>query len=365
MKRSRNIRWSQLKVGIFVFISLSFLVLFILQSGSGFDVFKKKVHVKLNLNSANGLKEGDPVRMSGIDIGNVESISFPKRRDISGVEVVLTIDEEARGRIRLDSMAKIGTVGLLGNKFIEITPSYLNKSVIGEGKEIIGISESDFDRAFYTASNSLKALNKSLTGLEKMLNLLVSGEGSIGKLVNDPVLFDDTVSVIKKINTLIGEIQRGKGSVGRLFTEDSFHNVLLSTSKNADNFFQTLNKGNLSRLSKDKKIYADLKSFVKSSKVLMETLKKGNITRISEDERIYENILSLSQNADKLVKKLHKGNGTAARLINEDELYQEVKTFMYNANNLMKDTTTLVGNINFLVKDIKNNPGRYVTISVF
>ncbi|MBI5027049.1 MAG: MCE family protein [Nitrospirae bacterium] len=333
MKKSKDIAWSQMKVGIFVIASLAIFMIFVFQVGRGITIFSKKSQLSLYLDSASGLKVGDVVRVSGIDVGNVKSIRFPESASKKGVEVEMVIDREAMQRIRADSVAIIGTIGLLGDRYIEITAGDVSQPEIKDKEVIKGVGESDIDRTLSMASASLNALNRTLKQLEEVLDMITSGEGSVGRLFSDPKLYDEASMLLKKSKNLIENVEKGRGTMGKFVVDDTVYNNLLSTSKKADQVFERLNTGNLAKLSDDKEIYNDLKSFFQKSNIFIQKLDQG------------------SEKADSIIEGLRRGEGSAGKLLKDDKLYEEAMTFFKNADEL--------------VKDIKENPRRYFKFSLF
>jgi len=333
MKKSKDIGWSQMKVGIFVIASLAIFMVFVLQVDRGIAIFSKKSQLSLHLDSASGLKVGDVVRVSGINVGNIKSIRFPESAAEKGVEVEMVIDREAMQRIRADSVATIGTIGLLGDRYIEIAPGDVSQPEIKDKGVIKRVGESDIDRTISMASASLHALNRTLKQLEEILGLITRGEGSVGRLFSDPNLYDEASMLLKSGKNLIENVEKGRGTMGKFMVDDTAYNSLLSTLKKADQVFERLNTGNLAKLSDDKEIYNELKSFFQKSNVFIQKLDQS------------------SEKADSILEGLRRGEGSAGKLLKDDKLYEEAMIFFKNANEL--------------VKDIEENPSKYFKFSLF
>ena len=119
MPRTRSLAWSELKIGIVsvVALALAMLMIFLLGSGSGF--FWERYSVKVMFDNIAGLKAGAPVRIAGVEVGSVADVKFIGEK----VDVTVEIGEEHQGRVTTASRATLGTVSLLGEGAVDITPA--------------------------------------------------------------------------------------------------------------------------------------------------------------------------------------------------------------------------------------------------
>src|SRR5215217_8145788 len=122
MKRSTFITWDQLKVGVLVLVALAILTVAIFQLGEAANLFAKRYELIIYLANSNGLRVGGQVTVAGQLAGAVNSIDFlPVDEDTTkNIKVVLSIDEQLREQIRGDSRGKVRTMGLLGDKTVDI-----------------------------------------------------------------------------------------------------------------------------------------------------------------------------------------------------------------------------------------------------
>ena len=116
MPSQKQLKWSQLKVGLTVLAACVTLGLLIfLMSGTG-GLFTSKIQLKSYFDNANGLREGAPVRLSGVDIGNVSSILVVRDRtkQLTPVEVTMKVSTRYIFNLRKDSLTLLSTAGVLG-----------------------------------------------------------------------------------------------------------------------------------------------------------------------------------------------------------------------------------------------------------
>ncbi|HAJ57113.1 MAG TPA: hypothetical protein DCL35_05015 [Candidatus Omnitrophica bacterium] len=182
----------ELQVGIFVFIGLLILSWFVLWIGD-FKIIKHGYHVKVSFGFANGIKVGAPLRLAGVDVGEVKEIKLT--RDDGGKTVVyLTTWLDSEIQIPKDSRAWVNTLGLLGEKYLEVIPGKDYEDIMKEGDVLVGedptsvqeVTDLAKDIALQ-AKDTLSSLQTTLTSL----NGILDGKGTIGKLFTDETLYSD------------------------------------------------------------------------------------------------------------------------------------------------------------------------------
>jgi phospholipid/cholesterol/gamma-HCH transport system substrate-binding protein len=137
-----------LVVGAFVVVALAAAGFALLSLGSGSGLFRPRYRLVSYFENVQGLVAGAPVRLAGKDVGTVESVSFaPLEGNLPPVRAVLQIEASVQGRIRSDSLASIGTIGLLGDKYVEISMGTVSGRVLRGGDEIRSISPVDLNEA--------------------------------------------------------------------------------------------------------------------------------------------------------------------------------------------------------------------------
>ncbi|MFA4988966.1 MAG: MlaD family protein, partial [Candidatus Omnitrophota bacterium] len=172
----------ELKVGIFVSIGLAVFVIFILSIG-GFKTWSSGYRINLRFNFVNGVKVGAPVRFAGVDVGEVKDVrlNFVPEDNCSRVNLNVWIKEDIK--IPADSTVWVNTLGLLGEKYVEIMPGSDYASLLGEGQFLIGVDPLPMHQIFRNAENILHSLDE---GLERINNK----EGSLGKFIYDDAIYN-------------------------------------------------------------------------------------------------------------------------------------------------------------------------------
>jgi phospholipid/cholesterol/gamma-HCH transport system substrate-binding protein len=360
MKRSDNIAWSQVKVGIFIILALIFLAGGILIMGEETKLFTHKGEVSVIMTDVAGLKEGAPVWLAGVDVGAVTRISFERPKQSNEVEVDLEVDRDALKKIGPDSIITVKTRGLMGEKYVDITPSRVYSEV--PPKRLVGTQLPKLDDVILKAGTAFDTLNGIIAGMDK-------GEGSFGKLLKDPKLYDNFSNLTLKLDSFMAQVNQGQGTLGKLTNSSESYDKMMSILNRAD---QTLNdiqhsEGTINKLIYDRKLYDKLVALADKSVQAADDVRELNKKMTSHDSTIgmllgdrefYDKGMSLLERADNSVKafeeiadRVNRGEGTAGKLISEQELYNRLNA--------------MVENVNALVNDFKEHPKRYLKFSIF
>ena len=172
----------ELKVGIFVFFGLVLLVVFILSIG-GFKTWSSGYRVSVNFNFVNGVKVGAPVRFSGVDVGEVKKVelSFLPQENRSNVSLQIWLRNNIK--IPADSSVWVNTLGLLGEKYVEIMPGTNYSDCLKANQSLTGRDPLPMHQIFNRAESILHNLDDGIARI-------VNKEGSLGKLIYDDDMYN-------------------------------------------------------------------------------------------------------------------------------------------------------------------------------
>ena len=360
MKRSDNIGWSQLKAGVFIIFALLFFAGGILLMGEKTKFFVPKGKLSVIMTDVAGLKPGAPVWLAGVDVGIVTDIHFEKPYNTNEVEIVLQIEQNAMKKISKDSVITIKTRGLMGEKYVDITPSRYITEV--PETRLYGTQMTKLDDVMQKAGKAFDKLNQSLDKINR-------GEGTLGRIATDTKLYDNLVGLTTELKSFAGTINRGEGTLGRLNRSSEPYDRLMSILDKTDVAIEDIqsSQGTLSQLLHDRELYDKMVALADQSKQAAEDVRElekritspdGTFGKLLEDREFYDKGMALMERADSsvksfedLVNKVNRGEGTVGRLVSDRELYD-------NMNKMMDQ-------MNLLVRDIKENPRRYLKFSVF
>jgi phospholipid/cholesterol/gamma-HCH transport system substrate-binding protein len=181
----------ELKVGIFVFIGLAILVVFVLSIG-GFKTWRSGYRVNLIFNFVNGVKLGAPVRFAGVDVGEVKKINLQHKPQQNHTNVCLEVWIRDTVHLPADSTVWINTLGLLGEKYVEIMPGKDYANTIKENQFLVGVDPVASQELYSKAENILANLD---IGIAK----IVDKEGTLGKLLYDDEIYNELDAFITDV----------------------------------------------------------------------------------------------------------------------------------------------------------------------
>ncbi len=181
----------ELKVGIFVFIGLVILVIFILSIG-GFKTWSSGYHINLSFNFVNGIKVGAPVRFAGVDVGEVKRIKLEFLPEESRSNVDLDVWIRNIIKIPSDSSVWVNTLGLLGEKYIEIMPGTDYSRSLKHGDCLVGVDPLPIHQMFRSAENILNNLDDGIARIKNK-------EGSLGKLIYDDTIYNELQALVTDV----------------------------------------------------------------------------------------------------------------------------------------------------------------------
>ena len=182
---------SELQVGIFVFIGLVVLALFILLIGD-LKTWTSRYCLNFTFNFANGVKIGAPVRYAGVDVGEVSDIKFifiPQDQKTK-VQIIGWVKKDIA--IPADSKVWVNTLGLLGEKYIEIMPGNDYAHCLKQGQTLVGTDPIPMQEVGQMAKNIVDDLDATILKIK-------NGEGTVGKLISDDEIYNELEALVTDI----------------------------------------------------------------------------------------------------------------------------------------------------------------------
>ena len=225
MPSQKQLKWSQLKVGLTVLaasVTLAFLIF--LMSGTG-GLFTTKIKLKSYFDNANGLREGAPVRLAGVDIGNVTKILVVRDRtkQLTPVEVTMKVNTRYLFNLRKDSLTLLSTAGVLGETYIDIDSSQAKGPQVQDGDVLPSREVPDFSDMVRAGQGTLQNMDALLKRLDRIVAFVESGQGSVGKLLYDPTLYNRLNATVNEFQGLVNQVAQGKGTLGKLFSDEELY----------------------------------------------------------------------------------------------------------------------------------------------
>lgn len=354
MPSQKQLKWSQLRVGLTVlFASITLAVLIFLMSGTG-GVFTKKITLFSYFDESGGLRVGAPVRLEGVDIGNVTRIRLVPGHPGTPVEVVMKVNTTYAFNLHKDSVSSLATAGVLGETYINISSAFAKGPLATDGDTLATHSNPGIDDVVRSSQSTLQNMDALLKRLDRIVAFVESGQGSIGKLIYDPALYDRLNGTIGEFKGLIDEIKSGKGSIGPLLTSDEAYKKAIAAIDKINLLIDELQqgKGTAGKLLKDEELYRNANKTIANVRQMTDDINagKGALGKFTHDEQFAAKLQSTISNLEALSGRLEKGEGTAGMLFKDPALYN-------NSNQMLVETR-------LLVKAIRENPKKYLTFHV-
>lgn len=345
-KSGKALTWTELRVGAVAVVSLLVLAVTILYVGQSGTPLAPRYDIRALMSDVNGLKPGAPVRVGGVDVGTVTKVDFGGARARGMVEVTMRIDERVRDRVTTDSQATLGSLGLLGEKAVDVSSSSRGTPIENQGY-VAAAAEDPFKGLLTDASSSTAHLRRILSRMD-------AGEGLVGKALRDDELYNRMVDVSLRLQGVMGRLESERGPLGRLVNDQEMSERLASSMKSIETVVRRMETGQgaLGTLSKDDEFAAQLKSTLKRFDDVMARLERGEGTagRMLKDDTLFQRMNDVSGRLDGVLARLEKGEGTAGQLLKDRELYD-------NLTGSLKDLKGLLG-------DVRKDPGKYLRVKV-
>jgi phospholipid/cholesterol/gamma-HCH transport system substrate-binding protein len=343
MPRTRSLAWSQLKVGLLTLAAVVLSLLFIFFVGGQGAFAWQQYHLKTRFKDVQGLKTGAVVRVAGVEVGTVRDMQFVG----SEVEVVLRVSRKMQDRIRTGSRASVGSLSLLGAPVVDISPSL-------EGTSVPDWGYVPSARPYGQLAAVAEGATRSLDEATRLLADLRRGRGTVGRLFTDDALYRDIRGFIDAAEQVVARLNVGRGTVGRLLSDDALYASLQQSVDSLAAITKRLRagEGSLGRLLQDPAFAASLTSTTDNLDAVTGRIRRGEgtIGRLVNDDTLYARLDATTEKLDRVLADLNKGGGTAGRLLHDADLYE-------NMNKAVSELRALVG-------EIRQDPKKYLNVKV-
>ena len=351
MAQRKQLTWTELRVGLFVLVALLVIAVGIFYvTGAGF--LGPKYRLRTYLPEVAGVTNGAPVRLDGVDIGNVESIKMVPRtpghipEKSRNIELILRLDKRFQPEILTDSTAKLVTEGLLGNRYVNITRGFTGVQ-LKENQEVPGTAEQ-------ALSDVLSSMQGLTTDVQEVIRSLQAGKGTLGKLLTDDQAYNNLNGLLAKSNDMVGGIQQGRGTLGKLVASDEMYGKANATLDNVNGVLTDARagKGTIGKLLNDPTLYDEAKKAVENGNSIIGDVRngKGSLGKLATDDELYNKLRDASGNLASATAKLNDNTTTAGKLFSDPKLYDNL--------------TGLTGDLRLLIGDFRQNPKKFLRIKV-
>jgi phospholipid/cholesterol/gamma-HCH transport system substrate-binding protein len=349
----KEIQWSQLRVGALVLAATAVLIgLIFLMSGSTGGLFAHKIILRCYFENAAGLKDGAPVTLEGVTIGNVFHVHVVPDRNPTPVEVTMRVGHEYLRDLHADSTASISQAGVLGDSYVDIDSTQASGPPPADNAELRASGSPSIQDVIRTSQVSIEEVQSLTRKIETLVDTLNSKKGTMGELINDPTLGKKIELIAADLQTITAAIAEGKGSLGKLVNDDTLYTRANSAIEKLDKISTDLNegKGSAGKLLKDDTLYNNLNATVSNANQLVAEINagKGAFGKIAKDPVFAQKLDDTVTRLDSILKGVDEGKGTLGQLVQNRALYD-------HADQTMDQTQQLV-------KSIRDDPKKYLII---
>ena len=304
---------AQVKVGLFFILGVATLLV-VYELLGGLDLLTPGLSYTSTFHAANGLRIGDPVRLAGVDVGTVTGLRVVD----NAIEVSMRVNRDTV--IKTDSVATIKFTSLLGANFIDVSFGSPTAKPLPPGGRITSREGTDLNSLVAEAQDLATSLNKNqqkfftaidqvvgtekgglketMTNLNGLLADIRSGKGTLGKLATDDKLYAELQGSFEHLNVISEKVAKGEGTLGKLVTDDTLYTRLTTATDKLSDIADRVSSG------------------------------QGTLGKLVTDDSLFVQTKELTTNLNSILKKVEKGEGTLGKLVADDTLYNSATDAM-------------------------------------
>jgi len=349
MALRKQVTWEELRVGVFVLVGLIIIALGIFYV-TGASSWGAKYTLKTYLPAVDNLQNGAPVTLDGVAIGNVQAMTINRHPSdpMHSIEIVMRVQSAYQPFIRSNSDASLATQGLLGTAYISITRGYTGEIIQNNGV-VPGAPGKDIVAGGAQVEANLNALLKQVSDV---IGEIRSGQGTAGKLIYDPSLYNRLNGAVSHMESLVADVKAGKGSVGKLLVSDDLYNKFDASAAHLESMTNAIQsqQGSLGKLVYDRAFYDKANEFLTNTNNLIAGVRSGQGTmgKLFTDDSLFTNLRDASTNIKDMTGKMNNGQGTLGKFFTDPQLYDNL--------------TGLTGDTRLLIGDFRRDPKKFLHI---
>ncbi len=354
MPSEKQVRWSQLRVGLTViFASVTLAVLIFLMTGTT-GLFTKKIMIRAYVDNAGGIRVGAPVRLEGVDIGNVTGIRVVQDpvRKLAPVEIMMKITTKYADTMKSDCQVLLSTAGVLGEVFVDLDCRQAKGGPLTNGAELPTVDVPQLQDVVRASQSTLQNLDVLVKRLDSIVSYIQSGQGSIGKVIYDPSLFNRANDMLNQLQQIVSQVNSTQGSIGKLLNSDELYNKANGAVDKLNHIIDQIDsgQGTAGKFIKDPALYDNANQTLAKANQLMTDINagKGTLGKLAKDDALAKKLDNSITRLSNILDRLDKGEGTAGKLLVDPSLYN-------NADATLASTHQLI-------EAIRKDPKTYLTI---
>jgi phospholipid/cholesterol/gamma-HCH transport system substrate-binding protein len=341
MPKTRSLAWSELKIGILAVVAMTLAVMLIVAVGGAAGFWWERYELKTRFPDVKGLKSGAVVRVAGVEVGKVTEVALSGAE----VEVLLEVKKGNEQRITSDSRASIGSLSLLGEPVIDISPA-VSGTPLKDGDYITA------GRTPGQVADVAESARVSLDSVNALLQDVRSGKGTVGKLFTDDQLYKEITAFVNAAEGVTDNLRAGRGTLGMLLKDPAAYQRLNASLESLEEITRGIRagEGSLGVLVTDDAMAKSFKAASSNIEDVTGRLKRNDNTmgKLLTEKELYDRFNSVAARVDAMVDNLQKAEGTAGQLLQNKELYE-------NINAAARE-------VRGLIADIRKDPKKYLNV---
>ena len=355
MPSKERVSAAQLKVGILGLVALFFITLLVFLLTGSTNWFSKQIPLRVFVSDAAGLTPGSPVRINGIQAGKVNGVELSGETDPQRIiKVDFVVNDDMLKQIPIDSVASIASDNLLGStKFLQIDKGKSSQTV-QPGSTMKSANTQEFQQLVAQGFGVLDSAQAILQKIENIVGQVEVGKGTIGKLLVDESLYNSLQATVNQVQLLATALNSKTGTIGRLINDTALYDQVQGVVTKVDQIATGLQQGQGSAglFLRDPKLYNDLDKSVTELNTILTNLNQGKGTagQLLKDDKIARQISTTLGKIDLTIDKINSGQGTIGQLLVNPALYDSA--------------TATTREVHDLLKDFRANPKKFLTIKL-
>lgn len=325
---------AETKAGAFFLIACLILGIITFKVEEVGQVFKPTYKLKALFKHAGGLKEGDPVTVAGVRVGEVKTVK------LQGDHILVVAEIKAGVTVREGAAASISWQGLLGSKYLDITLGRRDAPALVDGAEIVDTRDApEVGEIMYEFRDAVTEIRSLVSSEVKDVDL--------GKLLRD-------------VSRIIADIAEQKGTLGKLVGSQEMYQRVDGITRDFSDAARTLksmvsdNKEDLRALIRNlAEASPEVKSAFQSVRSLTSKIDsgEGTLPRLINDKKLYDDLAASVAAIRDFTVKLESGKGLAQRLVSDEKLAEDLETAVSDLKRFVKEATEAEGTIHMLLTD--------------
>jgi phospholipid/cholesterol/gamma-HCH transport system substrate-binding protein len=341
MPAESKLRWAKLRVGIMALTAMVILAVLVFLITGNTNIFASQATLYTYMADAVTLTRGAPVYLNGIPIGKVSDIRLSGLTDPAKiVKLTMEVDRDKLAAIPVDSQTSISAANVLGTKFINIKKG-ISATHVQDHDTVPGLNTAEFEDVVQQGYAILTALQGLVQRADRIVGLVESGKGSIGKLLVDDTLYNRLLDIVASVQQLANVLNSDKGTLGKLIYDPQLYDQVRGELTRLDDIMQGLQQGQgtAGKLLKDPKLYDDFHKSVSEINTLLADLNagKGTAGKLLKSDELSNQIQATLGKLDLIIDKVNSGQGTIGQLLVNTSLYDNLNGTTREMHELMKD----------------------------